>query len=320
MKRLLAWVGGLSAVALLIVLAIALRFWTRLDHVAAAPEAGFRSAYWLYVPRSMDASNGTLHLLVIPNNTGGPDDDVARHARKALFRTFGARDLAEELGTPLLVPCFPRPASNWRVYTHALDRDTLATQEPELARLDLQLVAMIDDARARIAARTGREVGARILITGFSANGMFANRFALLHPERVLAVAAGSPGGWPLAPLAEWKGRTLRYPIGLADAAALAGAAPDAAELRSLDVLVFQGADDTNDSVAFDDGWDPQDRALVNELFGASLRERFDVAAGLYRAAIPGAEFRLYPGVGHDRTPEMNADVAAFFGKALAAR
>ncbi len=221
---------------------------------------------------------------------------------------------------PLLVPCFPRPAAQWRVYTHALDRDTFTTDVPELSRLDRQLLAMIDDARARLSGRTGRAVDPRVLIMGFSANGMFANRFTVLHPERVLASAAGSPGGWPLVPVTEWRGRSLRYPIGIADVGTLLDARPDLARLRDVRVFVFQGAEDTNDSVAYKDGWDPEDRDCVNELFGSDLRARFAAAEELWHGVLPDAAFKLYAGAGHSRTAEMDADVITFFAAAIAAQ
>ncbi|HML49272.1 MAG TPA: hypothetical protein PKE04_21240, partial [Clostridia bacterium] len=50
-----------------------------------------------------------------------------------------------------------------------------------------------------------------------------ANRFALLHPDRVRAAAIGSPGGWPVAPVAQAEGNDLPYPIGIADVAQLTG-------------------------------------------------------------------------------------------------
>jgi pimeloyl-ACP methyl ester carboxylesterase len=239
------------------------------------------------------------------------------HERKAWLRVYGLHAMAEELGTALLVPAFPRPRSDWRVYTHALDRDTLTTGVPELSRLDLQLLAMIEDARGRLRQQTGRDVDSRVLLFGFSANGMFANRFAVLHPEHALAVAAGSPGGWPLAPCAEWQGRKLRYPIGIADACELTGTVPDPEALRRVPMLVFQGGEDTNDSTAHGDGWDPEDRAVVHELFGQEMNARFHAAEAVYRQALPKATFRLYPGVGHERTDAMDRDVVAFFRAAL---
>src|SRR5262249_52758998 len=68
------------------------------------------------------------------------------------------------------------------------------------------LIAMIDHARSIL----GSRICPRVLMSGFSASGSFAGRFTMLHPERVLAAAIGSPGGWPLAPSDEWT-----YPVGV---------------------------------------------------------------------------------------------------------
>jgi pimeloyl-ACP methyl ester carboxylesterase len=317
-KRLLLATGALMLLAGLVLGFLAFRFFSRLERVEPQPAAAaaFHSPYWLYTPWSL-APSGPLRLLVVPNNTGISDDDRALHESKAWKRVYGLRAMAEELGTPLLVPAFPRPRSDWRVYTHALDRDTLTTEVPELARLDRQLLAMVGDARARLQRQTGRETDPRVLLFGFSANGMFANRFTVLHPESVLAVAAGSPGGWPIAPCKEWQGRSLRYPIGIADAAQLTGQAPDLERLRQVPVLVFQGGDDVNDSLAFTDGWDVEDRDVVHELFGQDMQARFRAAEAVYRDVLPQATFRLYPGVGHVRTAAMDRDVVAFFAAAL---
>ena len=318
LKRILLLSAGLVLLIAAVLGVLAWNFCSRLERVepAASAAAAFHSPYYLYTPRSLAAA-GPLRILVVTNNTGNCDDDRALHERKAWLRVYGLQAMAEQLGTPLLVPAFPRPRSDWRIYTHALDRDTLTTEVPELARLDLQLLAMIDDARGRLRRQTGREVEPRVLLFGFSANGMFANRFAVLHPEHALAVAAGSPGGWPIAPCAEWQGRPLRYPIGIADACELTGKAPDPDALRAVPMFVFQGGDDSNDSVAFDDGWDAQDRAVVRELFGAELPVRFAAAEAVYRQAMPQATFRLYPGVGHERTDAMDRDVVAFFRAVL---
>jgi hypothetical protein len=132
-------------------------------------------------------------------------------------------------------------------------------------------------------------------------------------------MAAGSPGGWPLAPVASWEGESLRYPIGIADLEALLGAAPGPARLLELQAFLFQGGEDTNDSVAFGDGWDPEDRDLVNACFGGDLRSRFAAAELIWRRVLPEAVFKTYPGVGHERTAEMDADVVSFFRRAMAA-
>ena len=82
---------------------------------------------------------------------------------------------------------------------------------------------MIDDARARQRQR-GLRFDKRVLIFGFSASGMFTNRFVFLHPDRVKAAAFGSPGGWAIEPVSSWKGFALPYPVGVSDFKAVSGA------------------------------------------------------------------------------------------------
>src|SRR3954464_15530964 len=58
------------------------------------------------------------------------------------------------------------------LYVQALSRAALEERTPKLARADLQLIAMIDHARALL----GDGIDRRVLIEGLSAVGMFSNR------------------------------------------------------------------------------------------------------------------------------------------------
>ena len=155
----------------------------RLTEHHADPSKGFHWPYLLYVPGEVHWP----HLLVAPNNTGFATEDAA------FLRASGSCDVArslgmiDRLGVPLLVPLFPRPAvagEEENLYLHALTRASLTTKIPAFKRVDLQLIAMVEDARA-VLAEAGARVTSRVLLTGFSASGSFVNRFALLHPENV---------------------------------------------------------------------------------------------------------------------------------------
>jgi pimeloyl-ACP methyl ester carboxylesterase len=177
---------------------------------------------------------------------------------------------------------------------------------------------MIDNAGKRLAQR-GWSIADKVLLVGFSASGMFANRFAVLHPEKVLCAAIGSPGGWPIAPISHWGGRELRFPIGVADLSRLVGLDFQLEAYRKVPHFFFMGDKDDNDSVVFRDGYDQSDQELVFELFGDTPAGRWGAAKQLYRAANASAEFRMYTDVGHEVTSEMNADIRRFFEEALAA-
>lgn len=285
--------------------------------VAASPASGFSSSYYMFVPPSILGDSARQHVrsvLVMPNNTGGDTDDPRVHDERVRDIIPYYRGVAARLGVVVLMPAFPRPKSQAMTYTHALDRDAMLTSDGTLRRLDLQTLAMVDDARARVAA-LGVQTEARILMHGHSAAGMFVNRFVMLHPGRVKAASIGAPGGWPIAPLVRFAGESLRYPVGVADMPAIGGTSFDSSAVARVPQFHFLGARDENDSVPYDDSYDPADRALVVKLFGNTPLERWRRAEQIYRQVVPSAEWKLYPDVGHEITRAMWSDIWAFLGR-----
>jgi dienelactone hydrolase len=287
--------------------------------VEAQPQKGFLYSYYYYVPPELWSERGknvSQSFLVLPNNTGKTDDDLAVHDSSARRGIEDARRLASNLKVALVMPVFPRPTADWRTYTHALDRDSLLTEKKEYKRFDEQLIRMIDDARTRLRSE-GHRFHQRVLMFGFSASGMFTNRFTFLHPERVKAAAVGSPGGWPIAPVTSWRNNLLRYPIGVADFKSVSGKKLDMKRLQKVPLFLFLGAEDSNDSVIFRDSYELEDEKLIFDLFGKTLIERWAFTEKFYRATLPGAVLKTYPKVGHSLSKEMWDDIKAFFTKHL---
>jgi hypothetical protein len=279
------------------------------------PQKGFYWAYYLYVPNSLVSAkeNKKTYLLVEPNNTGYTSDNQEVHDTSArIIAEEKTSFLAKDLGVPLLVPTFPRPKEDWNIYTHALDRDTLLTKKEELERLDLQLISMIDDAKERLSQK-GIILEDKILMTGFSASGMFVNRFIVLHPEKVKAAAIGSPGGWPIVPVGEWNGAQLRYPIGISDLEQLVGKGFNAGSFQSVKLYFYLGDLDTNDSVPYQDGYTQRDKNLIFQTFGDTPVKRWPIAEEIYKFIGASSRFVLYSGVGHNTTVKIVEDVKTFF-------
>jgi hypothetical protein len=276
---------------------------------------GFHWPYLLFVPAKVTST----HLLVRPNNTGFPTEELELLRASASCELQSAAALAQALGAPLLIPLFPRPqapGAEDNLYLHALTRASLKTAVPAFSRVDLQLLAMIDDARA-VLAKKGLQLEPTVLAWGFSASGSFVDRFAMLHPERVLAAAVGSPGGWPLAPVRSAAGELLPWPVGVNDVQGLTGAPVDLTRVKQVSWYFYLGDHDENDAVVHRDSFSAEDEALITRRFGARPVARWAAAEKLARGAGLDAKFKLYPGAGHSVTPEMAADVEAFFRSAL---
>jgi predicted esterase len=291
----------------------------QLIKISPEPGKGFHWDYFLYLPKSLsDPSlrSEKRYLFVAPNNTGRTDDNIQTHEEAARRKMFGLGQFAENLRAPVLQPIFPRPKQDWKNYTHALDRDTLLTQDEGLKRLDLQLIAMVDDAIGRLQANK-ISMDRRVLMYGFSAAGMFTNRFALLHPERVFAAAIGSPGGWALAPVKKYNNQALRYPIGVGDLSEVVKKFSfNSRAFKALRLYFFLGEKDTNDSLKFRDGYDKEDEEFVVKNFGGTLVERWKITEKLYReSGCRNCRFVLYKEAGHSVTKQMVDDITAFFSQ-----
>ena len=298
----------LLAVLLIGIIPVGLAY-AQIIKIPADSGNGFSWPYYLSIPDSVGTSS---IILVMPNNTGTGSDDPTVHDASAYQDVTNWTDFAGELGVPLLIPTFPRPFNEWWLYTHALDRDSLLTESAGLVRVDLQLKAMIDDARNRLASK-GIYAEKKVLMMGFSASAQFTSRFTVLHPDRVKAAAVGAPG-YPIAPVSSWQGQSLRYPVGTFDYSTLTGKSLNTAAFKLIPLYFFVGGTDTNDPVDYEDGFDPEDKTVIDALFGDTVIGRWPNVKAVYDSIGSNSEFVIYPGVGHSFTHEMTQAVKSFFG------
>lgn len=243
--------------------------------VPAAPEHGFQHGYLLFLPKRVD-SGPPQYLLVEPNNTGHPDNNIKVHHAEAVKLARGRLDysvgnfVAVRLGIPLLVPVFPRPSS---IYTQSLDRDTI----------------LIDEGRLSCESK-------KILLNGCSASGMFANRFTFLHPDIVAAVAFGGVSGFIMIPISDISGYPLKFPLGLADFDAVARHPFHRAAYSHVAQFAYMGEKDTNDAVLHEDAYPADERALIFKLFGRTMMpKRWNTVKAVYRQQKPADRLQKIP-------------------------
>lgn len=278
------------------------------------PAKGFHHDYILFIPKGTTLNKKT-YLLVEPNNTGKITDSIEVHEKHAIALASVSsvgNNVSTELKIPLLAPIFPRPSSKPLMYTHALDRDVMVETTPALKRLDLQLLAMINDGMSRLATMN-IPVDPKVLMTGFSASGTFTNRFSFLHPDKIKALAIGGFNGELVLPQKQLNKVKLNYPIGTNDFASLFGDTFHLDAYRRIPQLIYMGQLDDNDAVQFDDAYSKKERRIINQNIGPKVQERYIACQKIYQQHNVNATFKTYEKIGHWTTGAMNLEVIKFF-------
>ena len=104
---------------------------------------------------------------------------------------------------PILIPFTP-DVRGGRPYYQQLSRECFEESENgeykiQFPRIDLQIINAINDAKNRVSQITGKKVAEKIFLNGYSSSGVFAQRFALIHPEIVRrALIGGASGSIPI--------------------------------------------------------------------------------------------------------------------------
>lgn len=275
---------------------------------------GFHHDYILFIPQGTPI-NKKIFLLVEPNNTGKISDSMEVHKKYAIdlasVSSVG-NNVSTELKIPLLVPIFPRPASQPLMYTHALDRDVMEEKSTELKRLDLPLLQMIEDAIG-ILTSMKIPVAPKFFMNGFSASATFTNRFSFIHPEKIQALAIGGFNGELMFPQNEINTIKLNYPIGTNDFYQLFGKKFDLVSYKSIPQFIYMGKLDDNDAVQYDDAYNEIERKIINDNIGKNVQQRYLNCQKVYQENKIAPTFKTYENVGHWTTSAVNLDVILFY-------
>lgn len=283
--------------------------------INANSNLGYNYPYLLYIPNNLNKST-ELRILVEPNNTGTSSDSFELHLNKAIQLISKAypRMIADSLRIPLLIPVFPRPRYIANTYTHALDRDALLIKKGNmLARIDLQLIAMIKHAQSYLISK-GFSVEPKVFLDGFSASGLFVNRFAVLHPQIVRAVAVGGINGLPIIPMDSLDNNLLPYPIGIGDIKSIVNIKFDFEEYKKVSQYIFMGGFDRNDTYCFPDAWDDSEREIIKNLFGRKMMpDRWEKSQYIINKIGFPIQLVTYNGINHRVTNCIIKDIVTFF-------
>ena len=213
--------------------------------VKANPEKGFNFPYLLKTSKKTVDAN---YIVVESNNTGSDNSikGMTSKAKKSLSWVLGS-SISKKLNYPMLMPVFPFGTSALmqnKYYFPQLDSDVLKIDKDKYRRIDLQLIAMIDDAREKLLKENNQNINEKVIMVGFSSSSLFSARFTFLHPDRVSVAIGGGIGGLLPVPTDKINGIDAIYPIGTYDFEKITGKKFDLEEFKKTPQFYYQGTKD----------------------------------------------------------------------------
>ena len=154
--------------------------------------------YLLYVPQEVEKTD---RLIMEVNNCESDD--------KKKFLLQGVDTIKKNFSfinhpVPILVPLIP--TEKGKPYYQQISKDGFEEH------IDLKVDKIIDHALDKIEEISGVRMDDKIFLNGYSSSAVFAQRFCLLHPERVdTAVIGGASGSIPSLD------KSIDYPLGIRD-------------------------------------------------------------------------------------------------------
>ena len=271
--------------------------------------------WFSYVPTSLSKTEKSYMLIggafaaVPPTDNYNQITEIGRDVANSYIWT------AEVEKFIYLLPIIPRPETN-HVYAVAFDwKVFLNSSDPFVQRPDLKVNLMIEKLQSELRL-DGYNVQEKIFVEGFSAGGMFAQRYALLHPERVQGVAAGQSGGSLILPEETYNGVKLEWPVGVFDFLTLVGKEFNQEAYKQIPHFIFIGDQDKYNSTLHGIGelWRTQEQIdFMNTTFGYEDTTRLKNECEFMINLGYNVTFKEYEGVGHSWTNEMRNDTYAFF-------
>lgn len=174
-------------------------------------EDNYSIPYVLVTPKKM---RDNCLLAVEVNNLETEDKD--KLLDNGLLAAYCLTKKLKDFDNPVVVPIIPSVKNGVPYYQHLSRECFFIPEDNSFHRIDLQMLNIINDAKRRISENV--EINDKIFLNGYSASGVFAQRFALLHPEIVDTLCVGGVIGSIPLPI-----KDFNYPLGIGDYSDITG-------------------------------------------------------------------------------------------------
>jgi len=262
--------------------------------------------WWSYVPMTLGKSDNAYILLEMSHAQSEDYLTLTNDARQNVVNWISYAELRKYI---IVTAAVPRNFSAG-YYPQGINVHSLNSSTPEFYyRPDLKVNSIISELKNNLT-DAGYTPAEKILVAGFSAGGMWANRYTLLHPEKVLAAAMGQAGGWLAMPLSEYNGSLLNWPMGLHNFHNLTGNYYNKTEiLKEVPQFIYIGDLDTS-STYCNEGYPYCDNITI---WGTTDPERIENQYNYLEEHDYKVQFKLYEGYGHTYNYIIKNDVMDFF-------
>lgn len=264
----------------------------------ANPQKGFHWGYALYLPKTMDVTQ-KLPILLTMNNEDEEEsaEKLKEMVLRDLRRNYSQYGIADGVGVPMLIPLLMQ--GNSPLHTRQLNREVFKLTEGPFARIDEQVLAMLQDARSQLKKR-GIRTNKKFLLAGFSTPGVFAWHWAMLQPTYVLAAVVGGHQN-PMLPLEELNGVSLIYPVGTYDVKQYTGKEFNKKAWQQIPILLVSGGDDYNDPLPYNHVYSDEERIVFRRLYGdGNIQAWWRQTGEILARTAPNVRVHTYPHLGHE--------------------
>lgn len=299
--------------------------------IEADPDAGFHSPYFLYTPTTIPSAEESVsdsqeRPLLVEAQPWGVFDERVEDASRTIEHGW-MRTVADTTNCPVLIAPLTLTEGFLGLEPQEL---TLAHEieitDPRRERVDLQFIAMIEDAKSRLNSET-HTVADQIHYAGGSSAAYFIETIAPLHPEHISVFSFGG-NGHAFLPFEELTDdipvhgdpelTTVPWSIGAANLKELTGEEFNKEAWMDIDQFRWIGAEDQDPDdpdnyihKRFRD--DREVSQVVEEIFGTlQVDDRFETSRDIYDHLDVPATFRKFEGQGHVPDYEYMQEVIEF--------
>ena len=297
--------------------------------IEADPDAGFHSPYFLYVPDfslvEESVNDSQERPLVVTAYPWGEFEERVGGARRPDSGITGP--IADAMNCPVLSVPLTLTRGHIGLEPQELTlAPELETSDPRRDRVDLQLIAMIEDVKSRLS--TGiYTIADGIHYDGGSSAAYFIEKIAPLHPEYINAYSFGANGHafLPFKQLTDdipvhgdSDRTTIPWPIGTGNLEELTGEAFDKEAWMDIEQFRWiggedQGPDDPENYIHKRFRGDTEIDQVVEEIFGTlQVDDRFETSREIYDHLDVPATFRKFEGQPHAPDGEYRLEAVDF--------